>query len=340
VLRSLARSDRAAPLSPPPRGDVEALARRESHPEWWVRRLVERLGWDAAVSLLRRNNEPAPTVLRVNGRTGTPDGLRESLLAEGIDARPCRYAPGGLRVISGNVRRSRALAEGRAWVQDEAAQLVGFMLGRPLGRRVADLCAAPGGKTMQLAEWLPRGGLLVAADRHAGRLRRLVANARRVGAHDVAPLLADMAAGSIPLRGPFDQILLDAPCSGSGTLRRHPEIRWRLRAQDLKLLAARQRRLLETASGLLAPGGRLVYAVCSMEPEEGDEMILSFLRSAPGFRQEDPRPALPDAARGLVTADGFLRTSPARGGLDGFSAALLVRSGNPAAAKSGGGRAS
>jgi len=178
---------------------------------------------------------------------------------------------------------------------------------------------------MQMAEWIPEGGLLVAADRHLGRLRRLAGNLRRVGARNVATVLADMAADSAPLRGPFEQILLDAPCSGSGTLRRHPEIRWRLRPEHLKLLAARQRSLLQTAAGLLAPGGRLVYAVCSIEPEEGEEMVLDFLRSAVGFRVADPRPALPEAARCLVGGDGFLRTSRAGAGLDGFFAALLVR---------------
>ena len=163
---------------------------------------------------------------------------------------------------------------------------------------------------MQLAEWLPRDGLLVAADRHPGRLRRLAANLRRVGARGVAPLRADMAAGSPPLCGTFDQILLDAPCSGSGTLRRHPEIRWRLRPEDLKLLAARQRRLLETAAGLLAPGGRLVYAVCSMEPEEGDEVVLGFLRSAASMRLEDPRPALPAPVRSAQNTSGRSANRP------------------------------
>jgi len=189
---------------------------------------------------------------------------------------------------------------------------------------------------MQLAEWLPEGGLLVAADRHPGRLRRLSANLRRVGTRGVAPLLADMSASSIPLRGPFDQVLLDAPCSGSGTLRRRPEIRWRLRAEHLKLLAVRQRRLLETAAGLLAPGGRLVYAVCSMEPEEGEEMVLDFLRTATGLRREDPRPALPEAARGLVGEDDFLRTFKGCQGLDGFFAALLVREAGRRAGPRGG----
>jgi 16S rRNA (cytosine967-C5)-methyltransferase len=327
VLRALSRCDRAAWLEPAPHGDVAALARRESHPAWWVKRLVGRVGWEETVSLLKRNNEPAPTVLRVNGRVTTSDQLREILSTEGIDTRPCRHVPGGLRTCSGNARRSRALAEGQAWVQDEAAQIVAFMLGRPLGRRVADLCAAPGGKTMQLAEWLPEDGILVAADRHHGRLRRMTTNLRRVGARGVSPVLADMARGSVPLRGPFDQILLDAPCSGSGTLRRRPEIRWRLQAENLKLLAARQRALLGTAAALLAPGGRLVYAVCSMEPEEGEEMIATFLQSKQEFRKEDPRPALPVEAHRFVGADLYLRTSPAVADLDGFFAALLVREG-------------
>jgi 16S rRNA (cytosine967-C5)-methyltransferase len=136
-----------------------------------------------------------------------------------------------------------------------------------------------------------------------------------------------MAAPVVPLRPGFDRVLVDAPCSGTGTLRRHPEIRWRLEEEDLKLLAARQGRLLATAAGLLAPGGVLVYAVCSMEPEEGEEVVARFLASRPDFQAVDPRADLPAPAREFVDASCFFRTTPARGGLDGFFAARLERSG-------------
>jgi 16S rRNA (cytosine967-C5)-methyltransferase len=326
VLRTLARQGPVLLPPPPEEGDVEGLARYHSHPPWWVGRLVKRVGWVRASAMLQRNNEPSPTVLRANLRRTTPDQLAARLLQEGIVTKPACFVPDALRVVSGPVGRSAALAEGAAWVQDEAAQLVTWMFERPLGPWVADLCAAPGGKTMQLAEWLGERGTVVATDRHPGRLRRLSANVRRVGAGErVVPVRADMASGPAPLRGPFDQVLLDAPCSGSGTLGRRPEIRWRLREEDLKLLASRQESLLAAAAELLAPGGSLVYSVCSIEPEEGEDVVARFLDRHRGFRRSDPRPALPAIAHGLVHADGSLRTSPAKEGLDGFYAVLLTR---------------
>jgi 16S rRNA (cytosine967-C5)-methyltransferase len=164
---------------------------------------------------------------------------------------------------------------------------------------------------------------VLAADRHLGRLRRLQGNAVRVGADHVLALNADMAREPVLPRGSFEQVLVDAPCSGTGTLRRHPEIRWRLEPSDLKRLARRQRQLLETAAALVVPGGEVVYSVCSLEPEEGEEVVDAFLRSRPEFRLVDPREALPPRARDLVDGRGILRTSPAAGGLDGFFAARL-----------------
>jgi 16S rRNA (cytosine967-C5)-methyltransferase len=128
---------------------------------------------------------------------------------------------------------------------------------------------------------------------------------------------------SPPFRGPFDVVLVDAPCSGTGTMRRHPEIRWRLRADELPTLAARQRRLLAAAAALVRPGGALVYAVCSMEPEEGEEVVASFLAEHAAFRRADPRRLLPEGARGLVGEDFALRTAPDLDGMDGFFAARL-----------------
>jgi len=325
VLRALERGGRDL-LPPPPRNDdVAELALYHSHPEWWVDRLVARRGFTAAAELLQADNRPAATVLRAGGGAERRDELLDELRSGGIRAESCDYVPAALRVTAGRLGACAALREGRAWVQDEGAQLVGHLFDRPLGRRVADLCAAPGGKSLQLAEWLPDDGVLVAVDRHPARLRKLAGAARRARATAVLPLRADMASSPPPIRSRFDQILIDAPCSGSGTLRRHPEIRWRLREEDLKLLAARQDRLLANAADLLVPGGTLVYAVCSMEPEEGEHVIERFLTSRRDYRQENPGPFLPPPARRFVTEAGFLGTSPDQGGLDGFFAARLRR---------------
>jgi len=324
VLRSLARTGRELLPPDPMPGDVEALALAHSHPSWWVRRRVELAGWTDAVKLLRANNRAAPTVLRTNLERTTPAELQARFRAEGVGTERCALVREALRVVAGPFRHTRAFREGFAWAQDEASQLVPTLFGGVLRPRVADLCAAPGIKTLQLREALPMGGTIVAADRHLGRLRRLLANLERVGATEVLPLAADMAAGRTPLRGTFDHVLVDAPCSGTGTFRRHPEIRWRLGSDDLESLSARQLRILETAETLVGPGGSLLYAVCSMEPEEGEGTVTRFLERHPGFDVVDAADRVPPAARSRVGGDGALRTDPADG-MDGFFAILLRR---------------
>jgi 16S rRNA (cytosine967-C5)-methyltransferase len=178
---------------------------------------------------------------------------------------------------------------------------------------------------MQLAMSLVEGGELIAADRSFTRLGKLRENLSRIGFEEVPLVNIDIAAAGAPFRPLFDQVLIDAPCSGTGTLRRHPEIRWRLREEQLGSLARQQRRLLDAACLLVPSGGRVVYAVCSMEPEEGRDVVAGFLAEHPEWRIEDPRPNLPPPAAVLVDEGGFLRTTPADGGLDGFFGALLAR---------------
>ena len=325
VLRALARSGSEALPPPASRGDVAALALAGSHPHWWVERLVARLGWDRAEALIAADNSEAPTVLHVNTRRVTRDELAARLATEGFETQPGRWAPTALRLGAGSLRRTTALDEGLAWVQDEAAQLVPRLLGATLGPSVVDLCAAPGGKTLAIAARLPQGGRVVAADRHPGRLRRLRRGAARCGADAVLVVAADLLAGS-PFRERFDQVLVDAPCSGTGTLRRHPEIRWRLTPGALKVSSIRQERLLDVAAGCVRAGGVLVYSVCSIEPEEGAEVVERFLERHRAFRIADPRPLFDTAARALVGDDFAMRTDPAQDGMDGFFAVRLERS--------------
>ena len=215
-------------------------------------------------------------------------------------------------------------------MQGEASQLVPMLFGPALqtATLIADVCAAPGGKTLILAT-AAAGGHVVACDLHDGRLRRMRDNLERVGVRNVSLVALDMSADPPPIHGSFDAVLVDAPCTGTGTLRRHPEIRWRLEPADVERLAALQRRILERAAGLVSPGGSLVYAVCSLEPEEGERQIPAFLAGRPDFVVSDPGPHLPGAAATLVDERGFFATSPAEGGLDGFFGALLTR--NPLA---------
>jgi len=322
ALRRVARERQKLLPAPPAPGDVAALALFHSHPEWWVRRLVARSGWEAAEEFLRADNEPAATVLAP--RRGEAD-LASSLAGEGVHVEPCRFAPGALRTVSGVPQKTAAFRAGAFWIQDEASQLAVGLLGPAAGPRVLDACAAPGGKTLGVASRVPEGGLVVAVDRSAKRLTRLSQNVRRVRADAVVVVVADMSRPA-PFARAFDDVLVDAPCSGTGTLRRHPEIRWRLTPGDLPVLAERQRKILASAAGTVRPGGRLLYSVCSVEPEEGEEVVAAFLADHPEFARADARESLNEAAQPLVGPDTALRTTPGGDGMDGFYAALLTRS--------------
>lgn len=325
VLRGVAREGSRKLPAPAAPGDVEALALFHSHPPWWVRRLVDRCGWDRADKLLEADNRPAATVIRANVRRVSRDELASLLAAEGVVTEPCRFVPEALRVRAGVFQRTEAFRRGLGWIQDEASQLVPLLFTPDPRQRVLDACAAPGTKTLQLLERLPAGGLLVACDRHRSRLRRARELFERCGAGNLPVLVADMSAGRPPLSGPFDGVLVDAPCTGTGTLRRHPEIRWRLRPEDPGRLGELQLAILDTVAPLVAPGGFLVYAACSVEPEEGEHVRDAFLVRHPEFRAADPRPHLPEPARHLIDEGRSLRTSPEVDGLDGFFAAVLAK---------------
>jgi 16S rRNA (cytosine967-C5)-methyltransferase len=320
VLRRIAREGSALLPAAPVEGDVGGLALFRSHPAWWTKRLVDRAGWETADAILAANNEPAPAVL-----AEAAEGLASRLAEEGVVTEPGSFLPAALRVVSGVPQTTRVFRDGGFWIQDEASQLVPRLFADPIGPRVGDLCAAPGGKTLALAARLPEGGFVVAADRSISRLGRVSRNVARVRARGVLPVALDLGAEDLALTGPLDDVLVDAPCTGTGTLRRHPEIRWRLRPDDVESLAGRQSRLLDRAATLVRPGGRLVYSVCSIEPEEGPGVVARFLKTHPEFAAGDPRDGLPPEAHGLVGSDLALSTAGASGGLDGFFAALLVR---------------
>ncbi len=322
VLRRVARMDPGAALERPAGRSVAEWSHWSSHPEWWVEKLVERRGWETAIAVLEANNRPARTTLRPNGSRIGSERLAATLSEQGCRTRPGKVVPGSLRVFSGSP--ARALSQGLCWVQDEASQLVSDLVAAEAGMNVLDACAAPGGKTMQLAIQAGPQGRVFAADRHAGRMKRLLRNVGRCVPGRVLPLIADMTAAP-PFSASFERILVDAPCSGTGTLRRHPEIRWRLTPEAIKLVSLRQQKLLERVAPLLAAGGRLVYSVCSLEPEEGERVVAAFLERFPEFSAVDVRDGLAEPARALIGEDGFLRTDPAKDGLDGFFAAALER---------------
>ncbi len=328
LLRGFLRA-KARPAPPDYAQDpVQALAVRQSIPTWLARRWIQRYGLEAARALARTCNRLPPLTLRANTLRTDRRGLMEKLAGEGLSAVPTPVAPQGVTVSEAGraVADLRAFREGLFQVQDEAAQLVGHMVSPRPGQRVLDACAGLGGKTGHLAQLMENRGAVTALDNRRWRLEKLRTAMRRLGVDIVETREGDLTRSvSRILSGPYDHVLVDAPCSGLGVLARNPDARWTLREADLARQQARQLRMLAQAAPLVAPGGRLVFAVCSLEPEENEAVVRGFLERHADFTTESaPLGHLP-AAAGLVDDEGFLRTFPPRDGMDGFFAAALRR---------------
>ena len=327
VLRSLLRQRHRLPLPQRPAEDADReaaiayLGVTHSHPEWLVSRWLDRYGFDATEQWVRFNNEIPHLTIRANRLRFTRETLRTTLAEEGIQTEPTRYAPDGLVVTDGNPLQTTM--DGTFFVQDEASQLVPLMLGARAGERVLDLCASPGGKTTALAAQMADAGLIVASDVRQRRVKLLAETVRLSDAQSVRVVYVGKS-GPLPLQQAFDRVLVDAPCSGLGTVRRDPDIRWRRSESDLADFSRDQRLLLDRAADVVKSGGRLVYATCSSEPDENDAVVEAFLETHADFTLTDVRGETP-ALTPLLDERGILRTLPHRDRLEAFFAAALRR---------------
>jgi 16S rRNA (cytosine967-C5)-methyltransferase len=306
---------------------LEYHAVRLSWPTWLLARLVAERGEADALALAEALDAPAPVVLRANTLRATREQVIAALAAEGIAARPTRGAQAGLVVERGAAPfASAAFRAGLFEQMDEGSQLVAEVTAPPPRGRVLDACAGAGGKTLALAALLRGRGRVLALDVDVRRIAELRRRARRAGASNVRALAVDP--GALPAeaaRAGFERVLVDAPCSGLGTLRRNPEAKGRLSARDLDAFPARQRALLATYAPCVAPQGRLVYATCSVLPSENERVVEAFLREAPGF-ESVPLKEILGRERALELGDGtHLSLLPQRQGTDGFFAAVLRR---------------
>jgi 16S rRNA (cytosine967-C5)-methyltransferase len=327
VLRRVSRERDRLPLPPRPATDdrdaaLDYLSIALSHPRWLAARWLDRFGLEDTEAWMRFNNSPAPLTLRVNRLKTTSDAVSESLAAHGVRVAPGRYAGDALVVQQGNPLLTPLADRGLFFVQDEASQLVAAFVEAREGDKVLDACASPGGKTIAIAAAMKDEGLIVATDVRGRRLDLLARTVAASGSTSIRIAQAD-ATAPLPFRGTFDWVLLDAPCSGLGTIRRDPDVRWRRSEADLPGLAAAQRRMLEETARVLRPGGRLVYATCSSEPDE-NEAVVKAIVSGGGLTPGTPL-HLPEPVRPLVNAAGHLRTYPFRDGLEAFFAAVLVK---------------
>lgn len=333
VLRKIARGERGTP--PPDGDDAEALARVTSHPAWLVRRWLGRRSREDVDAWLAFNNTPAPMTLRVNPLVAPDRAAVAAALAEhGVATEACRYAPWGLVVLDGNPLGTPPLTGGACFLQDEGSQLAALVAPVRPGARVLDVCASPGGKTLAYVAAAGPAGFVVAADVRARRVRLLAGTVTRAHARAAVVHLDDCAA--LPFRAGFDVVAVDAPCSGLGTLRRDPDIKWRRTPADLGRFAAGQLDLLQRASAVVRPGGCLAYTTCSSEPDENTDVVTRFLEGAPAFALR-PVAAGPDAAVLAACSDsaGRLVTDPVRHGLECYFGAVLVREGESLGASPG-----
>ncbi|MGH9551790.1 MAG: transcription antitermination factor NusB, partial [Terriglobales bacterium] len=298
------------------------MSERFAHPPWLVERWARQFGLERAWQICLQDQFGSTTKVRFSGA-----GMEEELRRDGIELAPGQLLTSARRVRSGSVSGTRAFAEGRVAIQDEASQLVALLVGK--GSRILDCCAAPGGKTRILAERNPNAGI-VALELHAHRARLL---RKLVPARNVEVINADVldfAAGA-----DFDRVLADVPCSGTGTLAHNPEIKWRLKPGDLADLQARQLAILRAAMHRVASGGRLVYSTCSLEPEENEEVVEKALLGEPEFALLDPRLELKQLREegelqwndlDSLANGRFLRTLPGVHPCDGFFVAMLQKS--------------
>ena len=307
VLRQAIREpnyDPASEVSDP----LERISIRTSHPTWLIERWARSFGFEDAEAFAEANNIVPPTAFRVVRVRANEAEVVETLRSTGATVEPSRVAAGAWRVFGATSLVRELSAAGQIYLQDEASQLVAEVLDVKPDERALDLCAAPGGKTTLMADRAEDNALIVAADRSAARMETVVATTNLQKLKAIRPLLLD-AGEKLPFTSKaFDKVLLDAPCSGTGTLRRNPEIRWRLAENDIGTFAKNQKTFLANAAEVVKPCGWLVYSTCSVERDENEEVIEEFVARNQRFK--------------LLTTE---RTWPQRQGSDGFFIAVLEK---------------
>ncbi len=300
---------------------LERLAVETSHPQWLIERWTSAFGFDVTKAFARANGEAPPTAFRlVAARAPENLDVLENLRAAGGLLTPSQIAPGTWRISGASIRLRELAHEGLIYVQDEASQLAAHLLDAQAGERVLDVCAAPGSKTTYIADRAGGAASIVAGDLYEQRLRTVLESGARQRSRSLVAVVYD---ATLPLPfadGSFDRVLVDAPCTGTGTLRRNPEIRWRISPSDVAELSERQSAILGHAAKSVRSGGRLLYSTCSIEPEENEAVVASFLEENGDFRQISV-----DVPELLRSGDQSVRTWPQRDGADGFFIAAFER---------------
>ncbi|MGZ4031479.1 MAG: 16S rRNA (cytosine(967)-C(5))-methyltransferase RsmB [Tumebacillaceae bacterium] len=327
VLRSVLRNKETAKLPDRDKQWVRHVAMLYSHPEWLVKLWEKTYGREMTEALCAANNERPVLTLRVNSYRITRDELLAELAEQGIGAHPSEVSPFGVLLEEGlDITQLPAFKDGLCTVQDESSMLVAQALAPEPGMRVLDCCAAPGGKTTHLAELMNDRGEVVAVDIHDHKVELIENIASRLGLSSIRTMAGDIR-DVVEDAGTFDCVLLDAPCSGLGVIRRKPDLKWNKLPGDITEITAIQRELLDTVASHVRPGGVLVYSTCTVIPEENELMVRDFLARHPEFAGESLAPYLPDTVMQSGEDDYFIQLFPQQFNSDGFFIARLRREG-------------
>ncbi|MRR16300.1 MAG: 16S rRNA (cytosine(967)-C(5))-methyltransferase RsmB [Deltaproteobacteria bacterium] len=324
VLRSYLRNTDKIVFPAAQKNPTEHIAAFYSHPLWLVKLWLNIFGPEETIALCRADNELPPLTLRVNTLKISRPAFTERLQSEDFNGDPTRFSEDGITLHDPPrpIQKTFFFRDGLMRIQDEGAQVISYLVNPRGGETILDACAGSGGKTGHLAALMKNEGRIVALDRDADKIGELKKESRRIGASIIEARVADLA-GPLPsdFAGAFDRVLVDAPCSGTGTLARNPEIKWRLKSGDIQSLAATQKAVLRNAAGAVKKGGCLIYCTCSLLPAENEDIVREFLAEAPHFAVEARHPAVSGT---LLDPRGFFRTYPHRHMMDGFFGAVLL----------------
>ncbi len=320
ILRNVSRNMDRVRFPDAGKDPAPAFAARKSFPEWLVKRWLDRFGTEETGRLCDAINEIPPVTVRANSLTTGRSDLIGAPGFETIGAKKTLFSPVGIEIKgrSSSIFKSEAFKNGCFQVQDEAAQLVSYMLGPKPGHSVLDACAGLGGKTGHIAELMKNRGAILAIDSNREKLAKLAREMKRLKVSTVKAMRFDILKENGNNPGMFDKVLVDAPCSGLGVLRRNPDAKWKMAEEKLEMRAKLQSVFLDNVADRVKPSGSLVYAACSMEPEENEKIAEKFLTDHPQFIVDKKLPGLPEKARRLVNSAGFLKTYPHLHKMDGF----------------------
>ncbi len=324
ILREMTRT--SLPSLDSIKDETERLAVETSHPLWLIKLWSKQFGWEKTVQMARANNERVNVTVRVNGVRGTREELKQKLEAEGITCTYGTLSEDALVILKGNVIKTKAFEQGWFYVQDESSMLVARALKPKHHSKVLDACSAPGGKTTHVAELMRQTGTVYAHDIYAHKIKLIEENVKRLGLTNVVATLQDATTlNELYGEQSFDAVLVDAPCSGLGILRRHPEVKLTKQPSDLDEIMMIQKQILDTVASLVKQGGTLVYSTCTVNRKENDKMIEQFLTQYPDYELDSTLATrLPEVLK-EQTKNGMVQLFPGDYQTDGFFIACLKR---------------